>query len=282
MSKILCTMPGRVGDIFWSLPAARAIAAADSAPVDFCFSVGPGSGQTEKSGMKELLEAQPYIHGAWVVENWVDVGEGQLSPAITAELVADLRVVNLHYRGWPQAPLAQDIAARAGVEVDLSRPWILPPQHLTRQLPPYQVVVGFSDEWAELKAGLVLALMKAGIEVALLVPPGGSRLVENFFGRSEYYGLPPAPLLAWHKVNLPEAAVLISKAKVFVGCLSSLAVLAAGLGRARVLVEPSDARQNPIFQHWDQPLITGGDGKPTFDSRELVAAVERRLEEQRA
>ena len=54
--RILCTFPGKVGDIIWSLPTVRAISRFYSTPVEFACSRGFG-----KNGLDTLLKSQDYI-----------------------------------------------------------------------------------------------------------------------------------------------------------------------------------------------------------------------------
>jgi hypothetical protein len=69
---------------------------------------------------------------------------------------------------------------------------------------------------------------------------------------------------------------------VFLGDCSAWHVLAMAMGIPVVLVEPLEARWNPIFYPlgMDGPQVTmvrGNDGNPTFDARHVADALTRAL-----
>lgn len=284
--KVLCTMPGKYGDVLWSLPTARALADAVGEPVDFMVGGGYAS-------ILPLLKAQPYIGTVGAPSSWEVQNTAPMTPVEPPSTIMNLvgpadghqydLVLHLGYRQWPAQLLPLEILTGATRRMEdrdlankvvggftLQKPWIEP--LLDQVHPSFMVVVGFTDEYAELKAGLIHALHNAlgADEVLTLVPPGGGRLCTEW--------LLPSKDLEYHLADWESATRWISASKVFVGCLSSQAVLAAALGKPRVLVEPNPNRHHPIFQHWDTPLVKGNDGKPTFDARAMVVAVREKLE----
>lgn len=66
-SSVLASFSGKNGDILWSLPTVRALAAQHLEPIDFCIMP-----QYEK--LLPLLNMQPYINQAFVVDDWLCSG----------------------------------------------------------------------------------------------------------------------------------------------------------------------------------------------------------------
>lgn len=288
MTKILCTFPGRHGDLLWALPTVRAISESYGHPVDLQIAGEFGT-------ILPLLAPQPYLGAIFADPRWglTPPNEWQAPPAWpprreggTAEhfseppdpLVTYDRVYQLGYRRWPELPLPVEIdqTVRADRELpplDLARPWITAPLEgpLHYHLAPRtrRIAVGFSECHFELKYGLLglLGQHDSRWEVQTVMGPTGR------WGDEAGEGM----------CNWEEAAHAISQAEVFVGDCSALHVLAVALGVPVVLVEPMEARWNPIFYPCGKvgpqvTLVTGLDGLPTFDSRHLCEAVQARLE----
>ncbi len=277
--KILCTMPGRFGDIFWSLAAVRAVAEQYGEQVDFATS-------PKYAACLPIVEAQPYVRRAFQINGWEVLETAPMTPHHPpVEVLRNLgydHILNLGYTRWPAQPLAFEIAAAHAIPLtveDLGRPWIAAKEY-RYPLSNYAVVTGFTDEWVELKAGLVYALASVvgtvvGIPGCMLVlaPRGGSRLTREW----PAIGGDPYEHPAAEGVDLLGAAGHIQGCGVFLGCLSALAVLAAAMGKPRILVEPNPQRHHPIFQHWDTPLVAGNDGLPTFDARHVAEELRKKL-----
>lgn len=287
--KILVTHPGRIGDCLWAAATMRLIAERAGEPVDLLVS-------PMLAGVGELLKLQPYI-GEVIVDRYWEVRDTAPATPFAPNLAEDFRedrelkeryakIIHLGYRQWPKEQLAREVYQIACVDgelnpLDLGRPWIQAPEvaldHNHFRAAQVDVVIGFTDEWAELKAGLAGAMVAAlptSTCLALLVPPGGSRLSREWEwywgerdGPDDWPGAYPV------EANWMQAAHTIAGAKVFLGCLSSLAVLAMALGKPRVLVEPEKMRHHPIFQHPDCPLVVGNDGLPTHDARHVADAL---------
>lgn len=266
--RILCTMPGRHGDILWSLPTARAIAESVGEPVDFMVSAKYGA-------VAELIGEQPYIRTCWANESWDVVESAPMSPRTPPAAPADL-AVHLGYDGWPSGRnLPESIWKIADAQVpalkpiDLERPWIAVEDPIKCDLS-----VGFSDEWAEMKAGVTEAVFEAlDRKYSFLVT---QRHAHARFNNEWYWGYKAVS-------SFLHCARIIAGSRVFLGCLSSPWVIANALGKRTVIMEPSEPRWNPVF--WRESplnhLCRGGDGKPTFDARVVVQEVKRALEETR-
>jgi len=265
--SILVTHAGRHGDCLWALPTVRAIAEAVGEPVDFCIS-------HEYRSLVSLIQAQHYIREAFSDAEWLVQQTAPISPA---EPPAEHRymgraydkTIHLSFKGWPEAPtlaegylLNGQAALLKVLEMHLDRPWIK-----VDEAEFCGIAVGFTDEWFELKFGLCgllyegLAKQGLAVDGVVMAAPGSRWELEAKVTPTSWLG----------------AAQMIQGSKIFLGCLSALAVLAAAMGKPRVLVEPNEQRHHPVFQHWDQELLKGGDGKPTFDARHVVDAVKERL-----
>jgi hypothetical protein len=258
--KILCTMPGRYGDIFWSLASVRTIAEQYNTTVDFACS-------PKYAACLPIVEQQWYVGRAFEIPVWEVQETAPITPAEPPFGGPEYydHVFHFGYKHWPQMPLALQIAEQHSIPLtleDLGQPWIT----VKGYGQPGGIVAGFTDEYFELKVGIVQLLLTAGFEIQTLASRH-SRWIEE--------SLPD-----WkdeRATDLPAAAMYIQSCGVFLGCLSSLAVLAAAMGKPRVLVEPNPQRHHPIFQHWDTPLVTGSDGLPTFDARHVANAVNAKL-----
>lgn len=262
--KILCTSPGRNGDILWQLPTIRAISHFYDQPVD--LQIGG-----EFTGIVPLLAQQPYLGKVWADPAWAMVPpEEWRAPAVEGYD----HIYHAGYRGWPELPLPfwtehgvkQAYPELAGMEVDYLTPWItLHPGGRTSIFP---LVCGWSDEWFELKYGITRLV--AWQQDLCVVCPAGSRWDVE------------AASLAVYPTTWEQAANRIAQADVFLGCCSALHVLAVALGKPGVLMEPSEARWNDIFypMGMDGPRVTvvkGNTHLPTFDARAVAEAIQTKL-----
>lgn len=308
--KILVTHPGKIGDLLWACATIRLIAERAGEPVTLL--VPPAL-----AGVGELLKLQSYIEDV-VVDKWWEVQDTAPASPRTPDMLGPTelahyrkgtfaKVIHLGYTQWPKSQLAKEAYYLACVEgelnpLDLERPWIAAPTpqqagdtHLNSAGEPLElseVSVGFTDEWVELKAGILLSCSgRVGyteddtsfcatdhlpsfetVDYEVLCAKGSRWDKEySLLGASGCENIHVWPG-GW-----VEAAYIISRSKVFLGCLSSLAVLAKALGKPRVLVEPNPHRHHEIFQHPDCPLVTGNDGKPTHDARHVAEALREKL-----
>lgn len=267
--KALVTMPGRHGDILWSLPTARAIAEAYDTPVDVIISGKYGS-------LQALIEAQPYVDTCAVDASWAVQETAPMSPRTPPVWPTGYdRVFHLGYAGWPEEALPYECCRIANITratnreslltIDLARPWIgsVAPSDPDRGA----IGVGWSDEWFELKYGLTQLIQRAVYTTSsggfLLCAPGSRWEREA----------------SYKPTSWPENFRSLTMASTFVGCCSALHVLACAVGVPRVLIlEPNSQRHHPVFYPYGQNgprtvLIRGGDGQPTFDARHLVDAI---------
>jgi hypothetical protein len=260
--KVLATHPGRYGDLLWALPTVRALATTYGCQVDLLLS--PNYSDPH---LCTLLEQQIYIGTVTSTRDWEIVETAPITPRIPPNLPAGYdRIVHLGYDGWPALTLPREVYRIAQqsvptiVPLNLAQPWLVTSALLHRG-----VAVGFSDEYFELKYGLV----------QLLREHLGPRRVANVSGGPRWTA--DQTTRTWQM-----AATLIVGAPLFVGCCSALHVLACALGVPVLLVEPASARHHDVFYPYGKfgpqvTLLTGGDGLPTFDSRHLVDAVDARL-----
>jgi len=273
--SITCTFPGRYGDLLWALPTMRALAEASGDPVDLIISGKYGS-------IAPLIQTQPYIGSVQVLREWEVQETAPIQPNFPPLDLADgLRpVIHLGYPGWPDRPLPEYIWKIAKLQyptiapLDLDKPWITVP---SSPGPPHRVlVVGFSDEWFELKYGIAYLL-----DSALGNDPQGNpqlTLWPSSYEGGRWHregGLPPC---SW-----VETSHVINASDVFLGCCSALHVLACALGKKIVLMEPNEHRWNDIFYPYGKTgrvtLVLGNDGRPTFDARHVRDAIQKALGE---
>lgn len=251
------THSGRLGDILWAAPSMRAIAAIHG-PVHLHV---PG----EFKGLGSILLQQPYIAEFSFDDGWsATPGDGWRAPQHP-------EAVHIGYKGWPTLGLpyetyriACEFLENEIAPLDLETPWIA--------VEPFdysEIVAGWTETWFELKVGL-MTLLDSHWSISIMVPRNGRWCKET-------------RRLSIDGCDIDFAARCIQAAKGFIGDCSALHVLAVAMGKPCVIVEPMEARLNPIF--WplgmDGPRIycvKGGDGKPTFDARHTAETLERVLQ----
>lgn len=267
--RTLVTFPGRAGDLLWSLVTVRALAESLGEPVD--LQIGG-----EFEGLLPLLSRQPYIRVVIADSTWSLTPPNEWDAPLPPSWATPYdRRVQLGYRGWPEHPLPHQIALNARAEcpdlylppvIDgLQRPWIAVPPLGTRT-----VAVGFTEEWFELKLGLLHCLRQrwmacqAGCRwTPLMVPKGRWETEGGFTGCS------------WL-----EAAGIVAGAEVVLADCSAPHVLAVAMGKPVVVMEPSEARRNSIFYPLGDrgpqvTLVRGGDGEATWDARHVAETLDR-------
>jgi hypothetical protein len=272
-ARVLCTFPGRHGDLLWALPTIRSIAEEAGDPVDLLIA-------GEFAGLIPLLARQAYLHTVDADATWNPQDRVPIVPP------GYDHVYHLGYPRWPELPLpfeTYNTAVAAGIAIpplDLTRPWI----QIT-STPSYNraVVFGWTDCHFELKYGLTELLFpdtdeswrdqvasaprsQVDVNVLGLFPPGSRWITEGHYVPSTWL----------------EAARWLTRAKVVLTDCSALHVLAVALGIPVVLVEPMEARWNPIFYPCGDagPQVTvvkGLDGKPTVDARHVTDTLSRVL-----
>lgn len=269
--KILCTFPGRAGDLLWALPTVRAISEQFGGPVDLLIA-------GEFASMVPLLQMQPYLDRIEADSNW-SMSHGWQPPGREDVISPYDRIFHLGYRRWPALPLPEETYrqfvlqwyAEGGTPetvtmVDLARPWI------TVDGPgiPLDLAVGFTEAWFELKLGLLLS-----VEQQLV---GGPTLIQLTPPHSRWTSpeVPPGTVAVF-PCGWRDAARAIRNSDLFFGDCSALHVLALALGKRCVICEPMEARWNEIFYPLGKidrvHLVLGNDGRPTFDARACAAAI---------
>jgi ADP-heptose:LPS heptosyltransferase len=286
--RLLCTFPGKVGDLLWALPTMRAIAEHYDTPVTLQLPY-------TLEAISGLVTMQPYIADVYLDLDWVTRDTAPISPRTPPWLLANEeghasqhllrytetdphgydRVIHLGYEGWPSLPLPYDTLRRgiqqtdnAPLTLDLSRPWIVAPMRLSTD-----IAIGFTDEWFELKYGITQLL----ITYVVHQPIGRERHWVNVSHSPRWDTEGRSICLA---SDWGDAASWISGAQVFLGCCSALHVLAVALGTPVVCMEPHSDRHNPVFWPLGAPQVQkviGGDGRWTFDARATIALVEEQL-----
>jgi hypothetical protein len=120
--------------------------------------------------------------------------------------------------------------------------------------------IAFTDEWVELKVGLICSTHKHSQRHPMLLLQRDSRLAKEFSF--------PSGLLR-ETVDVKNLAAWIGQAEYLVTDKSLARVLAYAMGIPTCVVEPSEPRHNPVFDppaSWrkDTGVLNG------FDARGLV------------
>lgn len=269
MSKILCTFPGRTGDILWALPTVRMIARFFDTPVTLAVSKKYGD-----QSLLNLIEEQWYVESAislpwWEVEESAPMGP-RVPPALNEKEYDE--IFHLGYEGWPKGELAKDIWERTALQLGSNevldmKPWIIVPYKESKK----QIFCGWSQEWIELKMGVTAAVENAVFPRYKLVIAHGHGM-----RHAEWNAMFDATFAV---TNWMGAADLLQESQFYLGCLSAQWVLANAMGKRCVVVEPSEPRWHPVFWREDEKnvMVRGGDGKPTFDARHVVEVVKKEI-----
>lgn len=246
--RVLCSMPGRAGDLLWAMPCVRAISEHFGVPCDL---------QTcgEFSPLVPLLAQQPYIGLICPDAGW-SMSEGWEPLHVAADYDHTFHLGN---RRWPELPLPYETLRTAQeeydlpIQIDLDRPWITVDGPAWR----YEITCGWTDCHFELKYGLMQLLFpdEDPRPVFTACAPGSRWVTEGLYFYTDWL----------------EVAERLTGCRVFLGDCSALHVLAVAMGKQVVLMEPMEARHNPIFYPLGKTgrvrLVTGNDGLPTTDSR---------------
>lgn len=283
--RILATFPGKVGDILWALSTVRALSEAYDTPVDLQLSAAYGS------GLAPLLIRQPYVGAVHLDEQWAVQDTAPMTPRIPPACADYGEVYHLGYEGWPHPTLAEDIYRRVGLRgvLDLDRPWITTTSTPRLLNGTRRVWVAWSEEWFELKVGILtlIAARFPEVEFWWLRPVGGRYSEAHHFHQvqaeedeapSFVHGL--GSNVTMLTAGWVETALAAQACEVYLGCLSSQWVLANALGKDVIAVEPNPNRHHPVF--WRESprnhLVLGNDGKPTHDARHVGDALQTWLE----
>ncbi len=284
---ILCTFPGKYGDLLWALPTIRAISRRIGAQVDLRIGAMFGS-------ILPLLEMQDYLGSVRIHQEWTTEETAPISPRLPPSDPGGYdAILHLGYREWPtpdcvrhtletynrannswDTPGVLSVPGRLTEEdLQLQDPWITLPPDLAQRPDKVGVVYGFTEEHFELKAGLIGLLDRRWgyqlIRTASLCVGPRWRNEANHRGASWITG-----------------AQWLTCTRTFLGDCSAWHVLAVAMGVPVVLMEPAEARWNPVFYPLGDAgpqvvLVRGVDGKPTWDARHVAETVERHLDVRR-
>lgn len=254
--KILCTMPGKFGDLLWSLPTVRAIAEQavkeiEGKPLQGCF-VDLGI-MPEYRSLLPLLNVQPYISKAFVIENWICTGshagdqpwEAPVNILVNETYIhtgVDIltgntyhydKVYHLGYRNHPPSnkPLVDFIAEQQGIKLEKPIPFI----DLTDQLIGKAGCSVYSSMLAELESITKNPTITWSFNDSM-------RDYKDKFLDDLKQTLPEVNFLYVGNRHWVEAAYLIKHSLAFIGCRSSNYVLACGVGKKVYVYEPNISR----------------------------------------
>lgn len=273
MTPILCTFPGKYGDLLWALPTLRALARRTNEAIDLLLP------ETMVS-IKPLLTCQPYIGKVYTDPSWTVLDTAPASPRIPPSTIGigTHLIIHLGYKGWPKRSLAYETMdtcnqegwgttfgsnwALQDKELDLQTPWLYVPEPRMSWTFPW--VYGFTDEHFELKYGVVDLLLRN----RRMSKVGGMMPVRigNDPRWNEEAGCVPNTWL--------ESAQLLVGAGALLTCNSALHVLGVATGVPVVMMEPNPHRHHFIFYPVGDTgpqvhLVRGNDGQPTFDARHV-------------
>ena len=232
---VLCTIPGKHGDILWSLPTVRAVGGAFRTRVDLLISERYGT-------HRELVERQPYIGRVHVSNRWREAhSESAWEPFDSAlhheplETPECDRLIHLGYQARPDRSLPEFIYAHAAaVLADVSLaplrldvPWIDVRSPKRSSMPV--IAVGWSNEQLDYKSAV-------------------TRELQQLLPSVTFAAIPP-------NTNWIDAAQQIASSDLFLGCCSALHVVACAVGTPALIVEPDSRR-------WDAVLYPFGTDGP--------------------
>jgi hypothetical protein len=276
--RVLCTFPGKFGDLLWALPTVRAISRRIGAPVDLLLA-------RELQAIVPLLRSQPYLGAVATECAWVTRDTAPRSPR-TPPLVAYPgydRVIHLGYRDWPLPDVvrhtretANEVCRLREEELTLDEPWIQAPDRTTYPFPA--LAIAFTDEHFELKFGLTTLVLESfartysDLGYRILTTPG-----------SRWDGETWQPMRGKCPTDWSGYATAFTGASVVLTDCSAPHVLAVAMGKPVVVMEPNPHRHNPVFYPLGTigqvELVVGTDGLPTFDARHVSDVLTRRLSE---
>lgn len=238
MSKFLATFPGKFGDILWSLATVKRLSEVTSTKMD--FEIMP-----QYHSLLPLLQAQPYIDKASVVQDWTlmhsNYGDQPWNPpqhtgfCITPGQggyrckVGHEMCWHLGYRSHPgrmmggqELQLIDYIAWQQGIMLTGNPlPFLfVPPPYLGDKMPKNYIAIAFNEQYDGLKKQFATTL-----HTMLNVNPPGVEFID-------------VTQKSWL-----VAAGLIQHAIGFVGCRSANYVIAHAVGQKNMFIyEPHPAR----------------------------------------
>lgn len=221
--------PGKIGDALYALPTCRELAAQFGEKVDFYTS-------SYCEPMRELVEYQSYINRMVVPAHYViermDMGvQPWYMPIPEKEYTA---IYQLGFKHVPDRALHQFMALDAGIDKPLPIVYDYP-EIDDHRAQFYVIAPRGSSSYADLFYDVGIRLIERGFGIAVI---GGPR--ESIFHLDEISHPAIHDLTG---IDMLSTVALLSKAKGFVGLMSSQLVLANGFDFPKVA--PHDG------VHWD-------------------------------
>lgn len=245
MSDILCTFPGKYGDILWALPTVREISRITSQKVDFYV-------MPYYENLMGLLACQEYIDTPGVIGNWVRTHSNfgdqpwQAPEGTTLQRIGDLEVVEKKYKQvWhlgyrahpgvtaPEMPLVDFIAYQQGIK--LKQP-VVPFLDVDDDVDGLAMQTTFTG-------GSFMSVVRKNNLVAYAFNDQYEHSKDEFFKALwlEMQGTGIEFFNLNHTV-WKEAAWILKSSLAFVGDRSACWVMAAGFGKKAIIYEPHPAR----------------------------------------
>lgn len=224
-------MPGKMGDIAWTLPCARQIKETEGHEVTLGI-------MRKYSKILPLLKSQPFMHDAFALPNWEEEhdqcgAQPRIPPLEENQGILDSydKVYYLGYCGRPQEPLVFN-AFRS-----MHRKPIVPMKKGLFGLPtsmprkPY-VAYAFTPELAMAKEMFLASLMSR---------------------------LPAADFVDLNTVPIERVPFVVGAAEFYLGCRSLNYVLACLVGQSCAVFEPNAGRREHIFGYpWGTEVMLDG------------------------
>jgi len=259
------TFPARIGDCLFALAAIKAFSEHRGYKVD--MAVGD-----YLAPLVPLLKAQDYINDAWSERDWKIQFSAPAGPRVfrKADYTQYDTILDMGMDGWPQGTILEDCVKRAGVGVEPWHPWLKPLTQVSSHVDRHSSIgICFSDEWCELKAGIILALLKSFPEhkFVLLTHPE-ARLAREFTF--------PFRNIQTVYTSINGLSDWLIGCKLVVCCKSAPRAMARGLGLKTAVIEPSIPRHNPVFDMPNENLALE-QVLNDFDARACVELVRRML-----
>lgn len=208
--KLLLTFSGKYGDILWSLPVAKALHERGEI-VDFAV-------MRTYDTILDLVKVQPYIHNAFSLPEWVmvDTAIGARPRIPPVDPPGYDKVLHLGYNSHPGPTLIEN-----GFRIaDLKFPAIPLPFLEVGDVSPNNIVAyAFNHEGKE---------QKERVRAAISASTG-------------------LPLVNVATMPFLKAATIIQEAKFFLGCRSANYVIACGLNKRCLTIEPHTGRRTSVF-----------------------------------
>lgn len=245
MSDILCTFPGKYGDILWALPTVREISRITGQKVDFYL-------MPYYENLVPLLQCQPYIETAGVIGNWVrthsnfgdqpwKAPEGHIIQMLNDTDFGEKQYKSTWHLGYrahpgvtaPDMPLIDFIAFQQGIQM---KPPIVPFMEAPDDVDGLAKQVAFTS-------GGIADIVKHNDLVTYAFNDQYEKMKNIFFqdlwlemkdSGIEFFNL--------NHVHWKEAAWLLKNSLMYVGDRSACWVMATGLGKKAITFEPHPAR----------------------------------------